>query len=145
MSTIITIDPNNTKAQSINQLGTYNYTVSAANTSGSPAGAGPVTVSFSAQVEPLSGLTITIQQNGTTKASAAAPTAPALQVTTTGAGSGPITAPLFPEIGQSSTSLSVLLNCAQGDVISVILASALNNDARLNRIQGILNIRSGQV
>jgi hypothetical protein len=136
MSTIITLDPNNDKTQSIIAMGTYNYTVGTA---------GLHTVSFAAQVNPVSALTITIQQNGTTKATAAAPATTSTTVNTTGAGSGPKTAAMSPDIGQNNTSLSVLLNCAANDVISIILASAAPNDNQTQGVQGILNIRRGQV
>jgi hypothetical protein len=146
MSTIITLDPNNTRTQSLNALGTYNYTVGPANTSGSPAGAGLITVSFAAQVEPKSGLVVTIQQNSVTKATAGPPAVSQTPTSSvTGAGAAPFTAPVFTEIGQAHIDLNILLNCAQGDVISVILSSSLSHDSFLNGIKGILNIRQGQV
>ncbi len=95
----------------IAQLDTYNYTVTKAQM---------YTVELDMSEQPASGLTIVIQQNGSTKATSTAPTA-----------------------AQSHVPLRIVMNCAINDVISVVLSSSNTNDQQLNCIKGILNIHEG--
>lgn len=82
--------------------------------------AGMYQVSVSVSEQPPSGMSIVIQQNGSQKAASAAPAA-----------------------SQGVVMLSVPLNCALGDVISVILSSSVASDKAINQIKGILNIHQG--
>jgi hypothetical protein len=136
MSTIITLDPNNDRSQSINQLGMYVYTVKSA---------GLHTASLAINERPVSGITITVLQNATTVLTTSAPTASPSSPTVTGAGSGPLTAPSVGGLGQQVINARVLLNCAANDTITFTVASATAHDANLNDFKGILNIRQGQV
>lgn len=77
-------------------------------------------VNIQLSVLPPSGCTLTIQQNGSTKASASAPV------------------PL-----QSNMTLQIVLNCASSDNIDVIIASSTASDTGKNCIKGILNIHPG--
>lgn len=106
MATIIT-GINQTKV--LSNLDTYNHTTLATSM---------YTVSVKTTELPPSGLTITIQQNGSTKASVSVPAAT-----------------------QNHTELQVVLNCAVSDVIGVILASSVASD--VNTIRAILNIHQG--
>lgn len=71
---------------------------------------------------PPSGITIEIKQNGTSKLLTIAPT-PA----------------------QSVINARVVLSCAAGDVIAIIVSSASVIDSQRNDFKGILSITPGQV
>lgn len=101
------------QAKVINALDTYNHTTLQAQM---------YTVSLGLTEQPPSGVIITIQQNGVTKASASAPAA-----------------------SQAAMSLKTTMNCAQGDLLSVIVASSSASDQNINSIKGILTITPGQV
>jgi len=103
----------NYQSNVINALDTYNYTVPSASLE---------SVSVSMTEIPPSGISILIQQNGSTKASLSSPAA-----------------------AQSVLNLQVILNCASSDVISVIISSSSAIDQQLNTIKGIINIRDGLV
>lgn len=79
-------------------------------------------IAVSIMERPPSGLIITIQNNGVT------------QATTT----------VAPATGQQVVELFALINCAQGDVLSVILSSSAVIDTRLNHFKATLRIAAGQ-
>jgi len=108
MATIIT-DIASSKV--LSNLDTYNHTA-ALNAM--------YKVSIQVSETPISGLSVVIQQNGSTKATAAAPAA-----------------------SQSHIELQTVLNCAVNDVISVILSSSTPEDQKLNRVKAILSIDAG--
>jgi hypothetical protein len=95
----------------IAELDTYNYTVLKAQM---------YTVELDMSEQPPSGLSINIQQNGSSKATSTQPTT-----------------------AQSHIPLRIVMNCAVNDVISVVLSSSNSNDQQLNSIKGILNIHEG--
>lgn len=99
------------QAKVLNRLDTYNYTTDAASM---------YMVAISLSELPPSGMSIVIQQNGSTKASVSSPA-----------------------ISQNHMDLQVVMNCASSDVISVILSSSNSNDQQLNSIRGTLNIHKG--
>lgn len=80
------------------------------------------TVSLRLSEVPPSGITMTIQQNGSTKVSTSAPAA-----------------------AQSHVELRTILNCAANDIISVILASSTTSDTGLNALSCLLDITPGTV
>lgn len=80
------------------------------------------TVSCSINQTPVSAIIIVIKQNGTTMASVPSPAA-----------------------SQSYETLSVTLNCAIGDLISITISSALAQDNQINDFKGIINIRPGTI
>ena len=71
---------------------------------------------------PPSGLSVVIQQNGSTVISAAAPAA-----------------------SQNHIELQTILNCAISDTISVVLSSSQASDQTINSIKGILKITPGTI
>lgn len=79
-------------------------------------------VAVSVSEVPPSGLSVLIQQNSVTKATAALPAA-----------------------SQNHVDLQVVLNCAINDVISVVLSSSSAIDKGLNSIKATLNIHPGSV
>lgn len=98
----------------ISNLDTYNHT----------AGLNSMyVVRMTVSEQPPSGVIITIQQNGVTKA------------TTTSA----------PASTQQLVELRTILNCAASDLISVIVSSAVTSDSNINSIKGILKITPGTV
>lgn len=111
MATIVGDFQKGTKV--ISNLDTYNHTAAAASM---------YTVSLAMSEQPPSGLVIQIKQNGSTIATAPAPTA-----------------------AQQVCQISTVLNCAANDLISVVISSAVPTDQNINAIKGILNIRQGTV
>lgn len=109
MATIIT---GISQTKVLSNLDTYNHTAMQASM---------YKVEVQMSENPPSGLTITIQQNGVTKASTSTPAS-----------------------SQAVVDLQVLLNCAPNDLISVILASSNAQEAAPNQIKGILKISVGQ-
>jgi hypothetical protein len=97
----------------LNALDTYNHTAGLTSM---------YFVSISVTEQPPSGMSIIIQQNGVTKATAATPAA-----------------------AQNHIDLQVVLNCAASDVISVVLSSSTPSDENINAIKGILKITPGTV
>ena len=95
----------------LTNLDTYNHT--ALNTS-------MYLVSVAVTEHPPSGLSVLIQQNGTTKATAAAPAS-----------------------SQSHIELQAILNCTASDTISVVLSSSTPLDQMLNKIKATLTITQG--
>lgn len=130
----MTIITQSVQSQVISNLDTYQYTVPTA---------GMYTVSLKINERPVSGITVTTKQNATTVLTTAAPTAPGLISTVTGAGSGPLTAPVTSDIGQQVIDSRIVLNCAANDVLQVIVASSTAHDSKPNDFKGILNIRQG--
>lgn len=110
MATTIT---NIAQTKVLNQLDTYNHTALLSSM---------YTVEMDLNEIPPSGITITIQQNSSTKASLSAPAA-----------------------SQSAMSLRTILNCAANDIISVIIASSTPSDQLGNSFKGILKITPGTV
>lgn len=92
-------------------LDTYNHTADAAS---------PYFVKVSAQEIPPSGLSIAIQQNGSTKITSIAPAA-----------------------SQNHIDVQIVLNCASSDLISVVLSSVSAGDTGPNAIQALINIHKG--
>lgn len=70
---------------------------------------------------PPSGLVLMIKQNGTTMATSTAPSAT-----------------------QGAVDTLTLLNCAQGDVITVVISSSVPIDQQLNTVKTIIVLRQGQ-
>jgi len=138
MSTIITLDPNNDRSQSLNQLGSYLYTTKAA---------GMHTVSCQVNMQPVSGITITIAQSGSASNSvtSATPAAAPTIVSTANAGSGAPATAIQSNIGQNNTQLAATYNCAIGDVLTITLASSTAIDTNINDFKATLNIRAGTV
>lgn len=99
------------KTKILNQLDTYNHTTLQASM---------YKVAVKLSEIPASGITITIQQNGVTKASTSVPKA-----------------------AQSHVELQVILNCAISDVIAVILASSVAGDQGGNSFKASLEIQPG--
>ena len=97
----------------LNTLDTYNHTVGLNSM---------YLVSISVTEQPPSGMSVIIQQNGTTIATAATPAA-----------------------AQSHIDLQVVLNCAINDTISVVLSSSTPSDNNINTIRGTLKITPGTV
>lgn len=95
----------------INSLNTYNHT--ALNN-------GMYMVSISLTEQPPSGVSILLQQNGSTKASFSSPAAQ-----------------------QGVINLQVVMNCSVNDVIGTVISSSSAGDQGLNVIKGILNIHQG--
>lgn len=83
---------------------------------------GTYVVDCNATVIPASGLSIVIQLNGSTKLTSTAPTN-----------------------AQQAVNARIVLNCAVGDVISVILSSGSPSDKGLNVVKAILVITPGLV
>jgi len=110
MATIIS-STNKTKV--LNQLDTYNHTTLTTNM---------YVVEVSTNGIPPSGLSVTIQQNGVTKAT-----------TTT------------PGNLQAGLDVRIILNCTIGDLISVILASSAAADQGGNAFKATLKITPGLV
>lgn len=71
---------------------------------------------------PTSGITIEIKLNGSQKMITVAPTDQ-----------------------QEAINARIVLSCAAGDVISIVVASASTNDGQRNDFKGILSITPGQV
>lgn len=82
--------------------------------------AGLYTVSLSMNEIPPSGVSIAIQLNASTKITSVAPSST-----------------------QSHVSVSLTMNCATSDLISVVVSSATASDANKNAVKGILSIRRG--
>jgi hypothetical protein len=80
------------------------------------------TVQVDLSEQPPTGCSITIQQNGSTKATSATPSNTQLNM-----------------------KLGVVLNCAASDVISVIIASSNTAESAPNQIKAILKITPGIV
>lgn len=98
----------------LTNLDTYNHTALSAAL---------YTVSVQVSEIPPSGMTVTIQQNGTNKAVS-----------------------VLPAVGQGTIQLQVLLQCAINDVIGVILSSSVAlPDGLPNTFKALLNMRIGQV
>jgi hypothetical protein len=97
----------------LSNLDTYNHTTTLASM---------YNVQVDLSEQPPTGCSITIQQNGSTKATSATPGATQLNM-----------------------KLGVLLNCAIGDVISVILASSNTAESAPNQIKAILKITPGTI
>ena len=95
----------------ISNLDTYTYTVQ---------NAAMHVASLGINELPPSGITITLQQNGSTVASTSAPNA-----------------------AQQIVQLSRTLNCAVNDTISFIVASSTPTDQGPQAFKGILNIHIG--
>lgn len=110
MATVIT---GISRTKVISNLDTYNHTALQNSM---------YVVSMTINELPPSGITITIQQNGVTKASLSAPAA-----------------------AQSETKLRTILNCAASDLISIIVASSTASDQTINSFKGILKITPGTV
>lgn len=108
MATIIT---GINQAKVLSNLDTYNHTALTTNM---------YMVKVQTSEVPPSGLTITIAQNGSTKATASVPAA-----------------------AQNHTELQIVLNCAINDVIGVTLASSSAIDQGKNAIRALLNIHVG--
>ena len=108
MSTIIT---GISATKVLSNLDTYTHTT---------ANNGMYKVSIQVTEMPPSGLSVVIQQNGSTKATAAAPAA-----------------------SQSHIELQVVMNTAIGDTLSVILSSSVVTDQTINSVKGILSITQG--
>jgi hypothetical protein len=98
----------------ISNLDTYNHTALLASM---------YVVDLAVSELPPSGIIITIQQNGVTKA------------TTTSA----------PQIAQQLVQLRIILNCSINDLISVIVSSANPSDSGPNAFKGILKIIPGTI
>jgi len=107
------IPPGNPGSQVISNLDTYTYTVPVG-------GANQFLAQIAINELPPSGITLTIKQNTTTVASTSAPAAQ-----------------------QQAINLAATMNCADGDVISVIVASSTPSDEGPQSFKGILNIRVG--
>jgi hypothetical protein len=101
------------QAKVLSNLDTYNHTTMLASM---------YNVQVDLSEQPPTGCSITIQQNGVTKA-----------VTPT------------PSATQLNMKLGVILNCAISDVISVIIASSNTAEAAPNQIKAILKITPGTV
>jgi hypothetical protein len=97
----------------ISNLDTYNHTALLASM---------YTVSCTVSEQPPSGLTITIEKNGS-----------------------PVAATSAPAATQGVVQLSAALNCAVNDLISVVVVSSSPSDIAINQIKGILVIRPGIV
>jgi len=97
----------------ISQLDTYNHTAALSSM---------YVVEVKMSEIPPSGLSIVIQQNGSTKLTSIAPAA-----------------------DQNHIDARIILNCAANDLISVILSSAVSSDTGPNAVKGILNIHPGSV
>jgi hypothetical protein len=96
----------------ISNLDTYNHTALLNSM---------YSVSIVVTEQPPSGVVLTIQQNGSTKA----------------------TTSVAPAAAQGVVSLQVVLNCLVNDVIGVIVSSAAASDTQLNTVKGILKISPG--
>jgi hypothetical protein len=103
--------PNFLTPKVITNLDTYNYTVLSAAMH---------VASIQLTEIPASGISILIKQNGTTVATAPAPSSTQLAIT-----------------------LKVTMNCAINDVISFVLSSSTPSDQNLNAIKAILNVHVG--
>lgn len=102
-----------TQTKILTELDTYNHTALATSM---------YMVSCAVSEVPPSGITITIKQNGSTKATMAAPAA-----------------------AQQLTQLQIVLNCVATDIITVVLASSTASDTGKNSFKAILNIHQGSV
>jgi len=113
MATIII--PNFLTEKVVNGLNTYQYTIQTAG----------VHVAKIRTAHPSSsGMTITISQNGTPRA-----TTTATDVLTPG--------------GQTSSYLATSINCAVNDVITWTISSSNVNDQQLNTVKSTLNLHMG--
>ena len=83
--------------------------------------AGPFYVSASSTEVPPSSLSIVINQNGSPKATSTATTA-----------------------SQDRVRISIDLNCAASDVITVVISSAAAIDNQLNTVKTLVNLRAGR-
>lgn len=101
------------QAKVISSLDTYRHVALQAS---------PYMVKMGILENPPSGITITIQLNGVTKASLSAPVA-----------------------SQQEQVLQKVLYCSANDNIDVIVASSSNSDKGKNAFKGILNIHPGIV
>ncbi len=110
MATIIT---GTEQSKVISNLDTYNHTALLNSM---------YVVSLMVTEQPPSGLTITIQQNGS-----------------------PVVATSAPSTAQGVVQLRTILNCAANDLISIIVASSSSTDIAINQIKGILKITPGTV
>ena len=110
MATIIT---DISESKIMTNLDTYNYTAQAA---------GMYIVSCAISEIPVSGITIALKQNGSTKASVAAPAST-----------------------QSVQQLQVIMNCDLNDVIGVTIASSVAQDNQINDFKALINIRQGTI
>ncbi len=107
----MTILPNMEHSQPICTLDTFRHVAQASSM---------YKVSVDVSEIPPSGISIVIQQNGSTKASSAAPSASQIHV-----------------------PLDVVLNCAANDNIDVIISSSNAAEAGINLIKGSINIHKG--
>lgn len=107
----MTILPNMRHSQPICSLDTFRHVAAASSM---------YKVSVDISEVPPSGLSIVIQQNGSTKASSAAPSSSQIHV-----------------------PLDVVLNCAANDNIDVIVTSSVAGEAGINLIKGSINIHQG--
>lgn len=103
--------PNISHSQPICALETYRHVATAASM---------YVVDVDISEIPPSGLSIVIQQNGSTKATSAAPASSQIHV-----------------------PLRVVMNCAISDNIDVIVTSSLPAEAGINLIKGSINIHRG--
>jgi hypothetical protein len=108
MSTTIT---NLISSKVISNLDTYIYTVQTAAMH---------VASIAINELPPSGITVTIEQNGS-----------------------PVAATSTPAAQQQVINLSATMNCAVNDTISIIVASSSPSDQGPQRFKGILNIHIG--
>lgn len=106
-----TIIPNFLTAKVITNLDTYNYTIQTA---------GMHVASIQLTEQPPSGISVLIKLNGSTVATAPAPSAT-----------------------QGAITLSTTMNCAVNDVVGFTLSSSTPGDQNLNAIKAILNIHVG--
>lgn len=101
------------KSKVISNLDTYNHTIGTNNM---------YTIKMDVSELPPSGVSIVIQQNGSTKLTTVAPAST-----------------------QQLVSAQITLSCAVNDVISVIVSSSQARESAPNVIKGILNIHVGSV
>jgi hypothetical protein len=112
---VATTIPNFLTNKVVSNLDTYTYTVTTAAMH---------VAKVRVQKMPPSGLTITIQQNGSTKATVTVQ-------------------PIVGSTGQSSQELHVTMNCAVSDVISFVLSSSTAIDQGPNAIKATLDVHVG--
>jgi hypothetical protein len=108
-----TIIPNFLTSKVVSNLDTYNYTVQTAAMH---------VATIQLNELPPSGVSITIEQNGSPVAASAAPAAT-----------------------QGAISLSATMNCAVSDVISFVISSSTPSDEGLNCIKATLNVHIGSL
>lgn len=84
------------------------------------ASTGMYTVQVQCLENPPSSISILIKQNGSTKATSSAPRA-----------------------AQAPIDIQTVLNCTQGDVISVVISSSADIDNQLNTVKANIIVRPG--